>query len=183
MEKTFNEILALNNTLSALSQQRHPFSVGLAKDIKIIEKTLETYNKDREALVDKYAKRDESSKLLGILKPIDPAKKKEQAKRQLEVPNEEVEVDASVPEGMERVVDPKLIDEIEWEDKEKFLEELKVLNEGKIDIILFPIDVTKKFLHTQTGKELTIEDYVNTQLEAGLVLFLSDFGFFANLDI
>lgn len=188
MKKNYNEVMALSNTLAMLSQQKHPFSVLLAKNIRSVDTILTAYNKLREDLVDKYAMRDEEGNLLGIYKPIDLNKKKDEMPKELSPPakdkaDEKVKKSKKGKPGMERVEDPKLIDDIEWNDKEAFMKDLEELNKKEVELEISPVDVAKTFLHVASNKEMTIEDYINTHIEAGLVLFLDDYSFFAGLAI
>jgi len=171
MEKTYNEVLALSNTLNAVSRQKTPFSVGLAKNLKITEAVLNEYNVKREEVVDKFVKRDEAGNILGVEK---------------EVKNAEgivVMVEGTETPQMERIKNPQRIDETEWIDRAEFEKELIALNSTKVELDLKPIDVKKKYLDLNTGKDLTIEDYLDTNFEAGLLIFLTGYGFFTGLDI
>ena len=170
MKKTYNEVMAISNTLNAVSRQKTPFSVGIARNLKVLEPLIADYNVKREEIVDKYVKRDEEGNILGVKKPkVDEAGKPVLDDQQVQI--------------IERVKEPQRIDETEWNDQDAFEKELKVLNEITIDLELKSIDVTKKYLDLATGKEITIEEYLDINFEAGLIIFLNDNGFFSGLDI
>ena len=171
MKKTYNEVLALSNTLNAVSRNKIPFSVGLAKNLKHVETILNDYNVKREEVVDKFVKRDAEGNILGVEREV-----KDKAGNVLFVEGTET------PQ-MERVQKPQRIDETEWNDREAFEKELIALNATTVELDLKPIDVKKKYLDLNTGKDLAIEDYLDTNFEPSLLIFLSNYGFFSGLDI
>ena len=170
MEKTYNEVLAINNTLNAVSRNKTPFSIGIARNLKILETALADYNTSREDLVDKYVVRDSEGNIMGVEKQ----KLDEKGKVVLDKDNKPV---------MERVEKPQRIDETEWTDSEQFQAELTVLNDTKVDLKLIAIDVKKKYIDLATNKEMTIEQFLDVNFEAGLIIFLVDNGFLTGLDL
>ena len=163
MEKTYNDAIGFNNTLAGMARERWPFGISLAKDIKIMDKLIIAYNELREAVVNKYAKRNEDGEILGIWRDL-PAKEGEEPKK-------------------ERVVKPTRIDETEWTDKAAFEKELTELNAQKVDFVLSPVDVNTVYYNQHANKEMTILQYIDANMEPSLVLYLSDFEFFKNLNL
>src|SRR3972149_11271554 len=105
MDKTYNEIIGLSNTLGGMSREKHPFSIALGKNIKAIDKVVADYNEKRMVIIDKYVKRDEEGNALGVLKPVN------------------IDLKEGEEQKMERVKNPQRIDETEWSDRESFEKE------------------------------------------------------------
>ena len=163
MEKTYNEVIGLSNTLGGMSRDKHPFSITLGKNIKVIDKVVADYNELRMAIIDKYVKRDEKGDALGVMKAVDVAEGEEPR--------------------MERVKNPQRIDETEWSDRDAFEKELGELNMQKISFELTPVDASTVYLNLQVNKELTIRQYLDSNMEPGLLLYLNEYGFWSNLGI
>ena len=163
MEKTYNEVIGLSNTLGGMSRDKHPFSITLGKNIKVIDKVVADYNELRMAIIDKYVKRDEKGDALGVMKAVDVAEGEEPR--------------------MERVKNPQRIDETEWSDRDAFEKELAELNVQKVSFELTPVDASTVYLNLQVNKELTIRQYLDSNMEPGLLLYLNEYGFWSNLGI
>lgn len=163
MQKTYNEIISLNNTLAGMSRDRWPFGITLAKNIKTMDRVITSYNELREVIIDKFAKRDEDGKILGIMQDV-PVKEGEEPRQ-------------------ERIAEPKRIDETEWTDRAEFETELTALNEQESEFELTPVDVATVYYNGQANRDMTIKEFVDTNMEPSLVLYLSDYGFFKNLDL
>ena len=166
MQKTYNDVIGLNNTLANMSRERWPFGVVLAKNIKYMDKVVIEYNAKREEIVDKYAKRDEGGKILGIMRDVPGF-----------VPKE----GETIPQ--ERVKDPKRIDETEWNDRASFDKELFELNAQSIELDLIPVDVNSVYYSMQANRDMTIRQYLDANTEPGLMLYLNEFGFFKNMEM
>ena len=162
MKITNSELIALHQTLMQLSRQKLPFNVLLAKNLQRVEKLVNDYSDVRTEMVNRYAKTDEEGKLLGVEKQVKDEDNK--------VINKRVE-------------NPQVIDDIEWNDKEKFLEELNALNDKELEITLDGVPVSKKFYHMQHGREFTIEEYLNSAMEPGMILYLEKIGMLTGLDL
>ena len=163
MEKTYNEIIGFNNTLAGMSRERWPFGVTLAKNIKMMDKVIADYNEKRQAVIDKFVKRDEDGNILGVMRPV-PGKEGEETR-------------------MERIKNPTRIDETEWVDREGFDKELAALNESKITVDLVQVDVNTVYFNLQANRDMTFGQYLDANTEPGLIIYLNDFGFFKNLDL
>lgn len=163
MQKTYNEIIGLNNTLAGMSRERWPFGMTLAKNIKIMDKIVLEYNEKRQAIIDKYAKRDDAGEILGILK--------------------DVQVKEGEEPRQERVKKPQRIDETEWTDREAFDKEIFELNQQKCELGLIEVDVKTVYFNMQANRDMTISQYLDTNAEPSLVLYLDDYGFFKNLEV
>jgi hypothetical protein len=163
MEKTYNDIIGLNNTLAGMSRERWPFGIILAKDIKLMDKIVLEYNELRQAAIDKFVKRDENGEILGVMRDV-PVKEGE-APRQ------------------ERVKNPRRIDETEWNDREGFDKALAELNGKKVNLELIPVDVNTVYFNVQANRDMTIGQYIDSNMEPSLMLYLMDFGFFQNLEV
>ncbi len=163
MEKTYNDIIGLNNTLAGMSRERWPFGIILAKDIKIMDKIVLAYNEERQAAIDKFVKRDENGEILGVLRDV-PVKEGEEPRQ-------------------ERVKNPRRIDETEWNDREGFDKALAELNGKKVNLELIPVDVNTVYFNVQANRDMTIGQYIDSNMEPSLMLYLMDFGFFQNLEV
>jgi hypothetical protein len=166
MNKNYNEVIGLSNTLASISRDRWPFNLTIAKNMKALDTVILEYNKQREEIIDKYAMRDSEGKILGVEMPV---------KGKL-APGEEPK--------MERIQNPTRIDETAWTDRAAFDKELKELNEKTVDFTLAPVDAKKVFLDNKTGRETTVEEFLdNGGMEPGMIVFLHEFGFFTNLTL
>jgi hypothetical protein len=163
MEKTYNEIIGFNNTLAGMSRERWPFGVTLAKNIKLMDKIIADYNEKRQAVIDQFVKRDENGEILGVM------------------------LDVKVSEGeeprQERVKNPTRIDETEWIDREAFDKAVADLNSTKINLELIQVDANQVYFNLQANRDMTIAQYLDSNAEPGLMIYLSEFGFFKNLDL
>jgi hypothetical protein len=162
MNITNNELIALHQTLLSLSRQKLPFNVAIAKNLQAVEKHINEYSDKRSKLVEAHAKTDELGKLLGVMKPV--------------------KGDQTDPPTMERVKDPQVIDDIEWDNKEKFMEELTAFNSEEVELTLTGVSVKKKFFHMQHGRDFTIEEYLNSAMEPGMILYLDKMGVLLDLN-
>lgn len=113
-------------------------------------------------MVDRFAKTDEEGKLLGVMKQTKDDEGKVIDKR---------------------VENPQVIDDIEWSDKDAFMEELNKLNDAEVEVTLEGVPVSKKFYHMQHGREFTIEEYLNSSMEPGMILYLEKIGMLTGLDL
>lgn len=163
MQKTYNDIISLNNTLAGMARERWPFGITLAKNIKLMDKIVLDYNEKRQAIIDKYVKRDEDGEILGVLRDVPVGEGEEPRK--------------------ERVKNPRRIDETEWNDFEGFNKELTELNTVLTEIELAPVDVDTIYFSIQANRDMTIRQYIDANAEPSLMLYLADFGFFKNLDL
>jgi hypothetical protein len=166
MQKTYNEIISLNGTLAGMSRDRWPFGIILAKDIKIMDKVIMEYNEKRQAIIDKYVMRDEAGEILGVRRPVQP----------------EHELAEGETVQMERVKNPRRIDETEWIDRAAFEKELAELNEQNAELELVPVDLDTVFFNMQANRDMKIREFIDSNMEPSLVLFLSDYGFWKNFD-
>jgi hypothetical protein len=166
MQKTYNEIISLNGTLAGMSRDRWPFGIILAKDIKIMDKVIMEYNEKRQAIIDKYVMRDEAGEILGVMRPVQP----------------EHELAEGETVQMERVKNPRRIDETEWIDRAAFEKELAELNEQNAELELVPVDLDTVFFNMQANRDMKIREFIDSNMEPSLVLFLSDYGFWKNFD-
>ena len=105
----------------------------------------------------------EDGKILGIMRDV-PVKEGEEPRQ-------------------ERITEPKRIDETEWTDRTEFEKELTALNEQNSDFELAPVDVATVYYNAQANRDMTIKEFVDTNMEPSLVLYLSDYGFFKNLEL
>lgn len=166
MQKTYNEIISLNGTLAGMSRDRWPFGIILAKDIKIMDKVIMEYNEKRQAIIDKYVMRDEAGEILGVMRPV----------------QSEHELAEGETVQMERVKNPRRIDETEWIDRAAFEKELAELNEQNAELELVPVDLDTVFFNMQANRDMKIREFIDSNMEPSLVLFLSDYGFWKNFD-
>jgi len=162
MEITNSELINMHQTLIQLSKQKLPFNVLIAKNLQRVEKLVNDYSDTRTVLVERYAKTDEEGKLLGIEKTIK---------------DEESNV------VVERIKEPQMIDDIEWDDKEAFMKELMTLNETKVTPALDSVSVKKSFYHMAANRDFTIGEYMDTQIEPGMILYLEKIGMITDLDL
>ena len=166
MQKTHNDIISLNGTLAGMSRERWPFGTILAKNIKIMDKVIMDYNEKRQAIIDKYVMRDEAGEILGVFRPVNP--------------------DQVLKEGEERMVEriknPRRIDETEWTDREAFDKELAELNESMTELELVPVDLNTVFFNMQANRDMKISEFIDANMEPSLMLFLSDYGFWKNFE-
>ena len=163
MEKTYNDIIGLNNTLAGMSRERWPFGITLAKNIKLMDKIVLAYNDKRQAAIDQFVKRDENGEILGVLRDV-PVKEGEQPRQ-------------------ERIKNPRRIDETEWSDREGFDKALAELNGEKVNLELIPVDVNAVYFNVQANRDMTVQQYIDANMEPSLMLYLMDFGFFQNLEV
>lgn len=163
MQKTYNDIIGLNNTMAGMSRERWPFGMILAKNIKIMDKIIMEYNEKREKVIDLYAKRDEEGKILGVLRPLPAAE--------------------GVEPIMERVKEPTRIDDTEWTDRAALDGALAELNKQMTEIELIPVDVETPYFNMQANRDMKISQYLDANMEPSLVLYLEDYGFFKGLEL
>ena len=163
MLKSYTDVISLNNTLAGMSRDRWPFGVTLAKNIKLMDKLITEYNEKREEIINKYAKRDDAGALLGILRAVEVAEGEEPR--------------------TERVQNPTRIDETEWTDRATFDAEVFELNKQEVEIELSPVDVATTYYNMQANRDMTILQFVDANMEPSLVLYLSDYGFFKNIEM
>jgi len=162
MKVTNSELIALHQTLIALSRQKHPFNVTLAKNLQRVEKLVNDYSDERTTLVERYAKTDEDGKLLGV---------------------EKTTKDTENNVIVERIKEPQMIEDIEWNNKEEFIKEIESMNKTEVEIGLETIDAKKSFYHMEHKREFTIEEYLNTGMEPGMILYLEKIGMLTGLDL
>lgn len=163
MEKNYNDVIGLNNTLAGMSRDRWPFGISLAANIRMMDKIINEYNDKRQVIIDKFVKRDENGEILGIMRDV-PVK----------------EGEAQI---QERIKNPRRIDETEWTDREGFDKALAELNKETVKIELTPVDVDTIYFNMQANKDMTIRQFIDANMEPSLVLYLLDFGFFKNLEL
>ena len=163
MEKNYNEVIGLNNTFAGMSRDRWPFGITLAQNIKAMDKIINEYNGMRQAAIDKFVKRDENGEILGVLR--------------------DVLVNEGEAPRQERVKNPRRIDETEWNDREGFDKALAELNEQKVNLELIPVDVNTVYFNIQANRDMTIKQFIDSNMEPSLMLYLMDFGFFKNLEM
>lgn len=166
MQKTYNEIISLNGTLAGMSRDRWPFGIILAKDIKIMDKVIMEYNEKRQAIIDKYVMRDEAGEILGVFRPVNPDQELKEGEEHI----------------VERIKNPRRIDETEWIDRAAFEKELAELNEQNAELELVPVDLDTVFFNMQANRDMKIREFVDSNMEPSLVLFLSDYGFWKNFE-
>lgn len=166
MQKTYNEIISLNGTFAGMSRDRWPFGIILAKDIKIMDKVIMEYNEKRQAIIDKYVMRDEAGEILGVFRPVNPDQELKEGEEQM----------------VERIKNPRRIDETEWIDRAAFEKELAELNEQNAELELVPVDLDTVFFNMQANRDMKIREFVDSNMEPSLVLFLSDYGFWKNFE-
>ena len=165
VKQDYNQVMQLQQVVTAMGQQRHPFGIGISKNIKILEALVTPYNEKREALIDKYAVRDEEGNFVGAM-----------------IPNPDAKDDNDEPKEI-RVASPQKVNEIEWNDKDAFLTALNDLGQEQVQVSLSPINCEKKYLDTKANIESTIGDYVDRTFEGSLILYLNTFGFWSGLDL
>ena len=163
MTKSYNEIIGLNNALAGMSRERWPFGIILAKNIKMMDRIILEYNDKRQAVIDKYVKRDEAGQIMGVMR--------------------DVQVKEGEEPRQERVKNPSRIDDTEWLDRAAFDKELLELNAQSIEIELAPVDANTVYFNSRANRDMTISQYLDSNAEPSLVLYLSEFGFFKNLEI
>lgn len=167
MEKKYSEIIGLNNTVAGMSRESWPFNLTIAENIRTLDALTLTYNEKRQVIIDKYAMRDETGAYLGVLRPL-PQKPAQEGEPAQEIVTE-------------RVKNPKRMDEIEWSDRDALNRELTELNDSVVELSLVPVDLEKKYFDRKAERVMTIGEYVDANMESGLIIYLSDFGFFKNL--
>ena len=163
MLKNYNDIIGLNNALAGMARERWPFGITLAKNIKIMDQVILDYNEKRQAIIDQFVKRDQEGNILGVLRDV-PVKDGEEPKQ-------------------ERVVNPRRIDDTEWTDRDGFNAALEALNAESIEVELSPVDVNQVYFNMQAGRDMTVAQYLDSNAETSLVLYLNEFGFFKNLEV
>jgi len=162
IEKSVNELLGLHNVLNELSRRKVPFSIALAKNIKIIKPVFEEFEKEKKELIEINAVLDESGKPLGKLLP-------------------------AVKEGeeqTERIPNPAQFDQIEWTEEDSMQTVLSTLNkmgEEVKETIIYPIDVNREYFDSTSRMKQTIRDFIDRELEANMVLYLDSMGMLKNM--
>lgn len=158
--RSINELLGLHNVLNELSRRKVPFSIALAKNIKVLKPVLEEFEKGKQEFIEENAMLDEDGKILGKLQ--------------------------EAVEGTEpvRIANPQTFQDIEWKSEgalEKVLEELNNMGRSVSDIFIYPIDADREYFDSLTKSKIKIRDYIDREIEASMVLYLDDLGLFKNL--
>lgn len=146
-----SEVMGLNGVFNVLSQQKTPFGILIAHNVRQLKSVVKKYDDDKEVIQDKYLKKTEEGKFLGIEK-----------------------------DG-KRVKNPSRFDEIECEDREAFNEAIKSLDSKEIDVPkLRVIDCSKKIYWSKRDKEVTIREWMETEMAPAFIMVLDEFGLLKN---
>lgn len=162
IEKTVNELLALNSVMNEMSRRKVPFGITLAKNLKILKIISDEFDALKKELVDGNALLDENGIVLG--KIIPPAKEGE--------------------ESPGRVQNPQTFDQIDWANEggmQTVLTKLNTLGENKREIILYPIDVERTYFDTNIRQKVKVREYIDKELESSLILYLDEMEMLKNL--
>lgn len=165
IEKSVNELLGLHNVLNEVSKRKVPFSIALAKNIKVLKPLLEKFEEDKQAFIEDHALLNEEGTVLGKLKPV-------------EVPDGEEAPPA------ERIENPQTFQDIDWKEEnglEIVLDKLNKMGSELTEVIIYPVDVDREYYDSQMRTKLKIRDFVDREIEASMVLYLDTMGFFKNL--
>jgi len=160
IEKSVNDLLGLHNILNELSKRKVPFSIALAKNIKVLKPTFEKFEDDKKELIDKSALTDENGTILGKF------------------------VQAGEGEEQVRIENPQQFDQIDWVEEDglnKVLAALNTLGVETVEAVIYPIDVNREYFDSTSRQKETIRNYVDRELEASMVLYLDGMGMFKNL--
>jgi len=141
------QILNLSNVLKHFADQKVPFSIILTKNSKKVDEIIKEYDEKRLDIINKFAVLDENGSFIGV----------EQA------------------DGT-RKENPQTLDDIEIEDREGLVKALNDLDREQVDFTVEKIDLTKTYFDSEMKEKRTVEDFVNTNIEASVLNIMIELG-------
>lgn len=156
MKKKQSEVIGLNGVFNALTQMKTPFGILIAHNSRKLKSIVKKYDEEKELIQDKFLKKDNEGNFLGVLRK-----------------------DANGNE--KRVEKPTLFSDIECTDRKAFEKAIKDLDSKEIEVSdLRSIDCAKKIYWSKRDKEVTIREWMDSELAPIFILSLDEFGLLKN---
>lgn len=142
------ELVSFNRFLTENFQDKKvPFSLHITKMLRDIAEPVKKYDEDRLAIIQKYATVDENGNLIGKMK-----------------------------EDGTRIENPQLLTDLEIDDLEGMAKELDELGMKEVEFTVEPLDLSKTYYNTDLKEKSTVEEYIDTNLEPGVIAVMNSFG-------